>query len=454
MQIDRTERPSASGQISFEIPKIIDDKLTDELNLFYTVKKDLPIVRINLLVNSGSFFDPPHKSGLSNLLTMCIDEGAGKYNSLQLADEFEMLGAHFSVASDLDTTIVSMQVLKENFNQAIKLFASVITEPHLSEDDFNREKRKVIVRINQLKLKPDYVADISFEHFLFEKECPYSYPVSGFQKSVENIFHQDVREYYQQKFCPLNSVLIAVGDIDPKSLKEILSDEFGNWRTTPAINKPAFNLYNQKNKIFIINKPESVQTEIRIGQLSSKRSESDFFQKQIINLVFGGQFSSRLNLNLREKNGYTYGINSSFSYLKEAGYFKVSTSVAIEFTSNALKEIFSELKKIKDGISSDELDFAKSSITKRFPSNFETYRQIASNIIVKVFFNLSDDFFESYLQKVKFVTLDDVNNIAYKYFNNNELLTVLVGDSQKIIEQMDSDEFGEIEIIEFDSIFD
>jgi zinc protease len=453
MQIDRTKRPLTNGEIKFNIPSVNIYELNNGLKIFFSEKNDLPIVRMTLLVNSGSRFDPEKYKGLSNLLTMCIDEGAGNLNALQLADEFEMLGAHFSVASDSDISLVSLQVLSENFIPALKLFKSVITEPHLNKNDYHREKRKVIVRLNQVKIEPDYVADISFEHFLFGEECPYSYPVLGIEKDIENILTQNIRDYYQQKFTPLNSSLIVVGNIDSQSLNKILQEEFAGWENISTLNQPKLNLQKLPRKVLIVNKPDSVQTEIRIGHLSSKRSETDFFQKQIINLVLGGQFSSRLNLNLREKHGYTYGIHSSFSYLKEAGYFAVSTSVGNDNTANALREIFSEIKKIKDGITVDEISFAKSSMTRRFPSMFETYRQISGNISNRIIHNLPYDYFDTYVQKVNSVSLEDVNKIVGYSINPEELITVLVGDSKKLLEQISEQEFGERIVIQFDEVF-
>lgn len=453
MQINRTIQPQTSGEIKFSLPTIAFRELDNGLKIFSSEKNDLPIVRMTFIVNSGSRFDPEQSKGLSNLLTMCIDEGAGNYNALQLADEFEMLGAQFSVASDSDIGIISLQVLSENFIPALKLFKSVITQPHLNENDFNRERRKVLVRLNQVKVEPDYVADISFEHLLFGKECPYSYPVLGVEKDIENIFPQNVRDFYQQKFTPVNSALVVVGNTDSKSLDKILEEEFGSWENLSDLNQPELNLNTLPEKIFIVNKPDSVQTEIRIGHLSSKRNLDDFFHKQIVNLVLGGQFSSRLNLNLREKHGYTYGVHSRFSYFKEAAYFGVSTSVGIENTANALKEIFNEIKNIKEGITTEEIKFAKSSLTRRFPSNFETYRQISSNISSKIIHNLPDDYFETYIQKLNSVSIEAVNKIADNSINPEELLTVLVGDSKKIFEQAKGKEFGETIVIEFDDVF-
>jgi len=453
MQTDRRKRPTTSGEINFTLPPVQIYEQNNDLKIYFSEKYDLPLIRINFLVNSGSRFDPENLKGMSNLLVMCIDEGAGKYDALQLADEFEMLGAQFSVSSDPDVSVFSLQVLRENFVPALKLLGSVITEPHFNENDFNREKRKVLARLEQVKAEPDYIADISFEHILFGNKSPYSYPVLGIDSTVQKIQIESIRDLYQKKFSPLNSSVVVVGNIDWNSLQTNLNDVFGNWNGKTTIEEPLLNLKISQPKIFIINKKDAVQTEIRTGHLSTKRSEKDFFQKQILNLALGGQFSSRLNLNLREKNGYTYGVHSRFSYFKEAGYFAVSTSVDVENTTNALREIYSEINKIKEGITEDELRFAKSSLTKRFPANFESYRQIASNISSKIINNLPYDYFETYIDRVNSVSLDAVIKTTIDCIHPEELITVLVGDSKKILSQLTGDEFGETVFLDFEDVF-
>ena len=453
MQTDRKNRPAISGEINFILPTVQTYQLSNGLKIYFSEKNDLPLIRINFLVNNGSRFDPDNLKGLTNLLAMCIDEGAGKYDALQLADEFEMLGAQFSVSSDPDLSVLSLQVLRENFIPALKLLASVITEPHLKENDFNREKRKVLVRLEQVKAEPDYVADISFEYFLFGSDSPYAFPVLGIEPTVQNIQIESVRNLYQKNFSPFNASIVVVGNIDLKSLQTELDDVFGKWNGKTTIEEPLVNLKKSRRKVFIINKKDAVQTEIRTGHLSSKRSEKDFFQKQIMNLALGGQFSSRLNLNLREKSGYTYGIHSRFNYFKEAGYFEVSTSVDVENTTNALREIYSEINNIKDGITKEELEFAKSSLTKRYPANFETYRQIATNISSKIINNLPDNYFETYIERVNSVSLADVNKITLDSIHPAELTTVLVGDSNKILGQINKGEFGETVVLDYDDVF-
>ncbi|NWG28194.1 MAG: insulinase family protein [Ignavibacteriaceae bacterium] len=453
MLIDRKKRPASYGEVNFTIPSIHSFTLSNGLKIFFSEKNELPIVRVIFFVNSGSRFDPDNMKGLCNLLTMCIDEGAGNYNALQLADEFEMLGAQFSVSCDPDVSLISLQVLTENFIPALSLISDVITRPHFNDEDFRREKNKALVRLNQVKAEPDYVADVSFEYFLFGKNCPYAFPVLGTEQTIQNIQTGSVKNLYKTKFAPSNSAMIVVGSINQDSLLQQLELVFRNWNLKSPSDQTTLNVGTSSRKVFIINKPDSLQTEIRVGHLSSKRNEKDFFHKQIINLVLGGQFSSRLNLNLREKHGYTYGVHSRFHYFREAGSFEVSTSVDVENTSNALREIHSEIIKFKDGISKVELDFAKSSLTKNYPSNFETYRQIAANIFTRVLHNLPDNYFETYIEKIQSVDLEDINKITNEIFYPDELTTVLVGDGKKIFNQLNKKEFGEVMVFEFDDLF-
>ena len=453
MQINRSRRPLSSNEQIFTPPKIGTFILKNGLKILFSEKSELPIIRINFLVNNGSKFDPDDKKGLSNLLAMCIDEGAGELNALQLSEEFEMLGANFSVSCNNDVAVISLQVLKEYFIPALKIFRDVIIRPHLNEKDFEREKHKVLVRLNQSKAEPDFIADMSFEYFLFGNDSPYAFPTIGLDYTIQNIQNRSIKETCSQKFLPSESTLVIVGEFDRDKLITIIDKEFGQWNGKSSSISLTAETRKADKKIIVINKPDYVQTEIRVGQLSTPRNQKDFFQKQIINLILGGQFSSRLNLNLREKNGFTYGVHSNFNYYKEAGYFAVSTSVDLENTLNALKEIYSEIISIKSGITDEELRFAKSSLTKKFPSNFETYRQIAANISNKVLYDLPDDYFETYVEKITALTLDDINYIANNSFRLDEMISVLVGDAKIIVSRINENTFGELKVLEYDEVF-
>ena len=446
MKFDRSIIPLPSATGSFIVPEYGKFKLGNGLQIYHVKKTELPIVIVNVVINSGSKFDPLNKKGTFNLLSMCIDEGAGEFNSLELSEQFDLLGVSFSIYCNSDNIQITLQTLKENFNKAMELLAKVLIEPHLKMEDFEREKRKILTRLQQLKDDPEYLANISFESILLGNKNPYSYPVLGSEKNIEQIVNDDVNLSYRNFILPNNSFIIVTGDINKSELIETFNTNLSGWKKNSFESELRLEDKNDIHKVYIVDKKDSVQTEIRVGQHSSGRNSKDYFAKHLMNTTLGGQFTSRINLNLREKHGYTYGAGSNFSYYKDNAYFSVYTSVGIEDTYNALKEIFHELKNIQNGVSEEELNFSKSSIVRKFPSNFETYKQITSNIAGKIIFNLPDDYFKSYIENISSVSLDDVNKAAVENIFPDRMTTVLVGDKEKLLEQLKGNEFGEVEV--------
>ena len=441
--LDRSIKPEASDEISFTLPEIEKFKLENELEVYFIRKNKLPLLQFNLVVNVGSIYDPAGEKGLSNLFSMTVDEGAGDYDALTLSDEFDTLGSSFSVYCSQDNSYFILQTLKENFERSLELFGTVITKPHFNEKDFEREQRKMITRLLQLKDEPDEIADSVFERNLFGGLNPYAYQVSGYDNDVKNIQVEDVKNFFANYILPNNSVLIVVGDSNVEELKEKLNMYLKEWKPGSI---PEINITERRTdspKFFIFDKKDTVQTEIRIGHLSTKRNDGDYFSKTILNTILGGQFTSRINLNLRENKGYTYGALSRFNYYKYESYFGVSTSVGIENTGSAVNEIFNELKEIKNGVLTSELEFAKSSLIRKFPSSFETYKQIASNLTGMVIHSLPDNYFNTYIDNVKNVSLEDVNE-ASKYISPENSIVVLVGEKEKILSQLDSASTHEI----------
>jgi zinc protease len=448
MKIDRSIKPKASSELSFKVPNYKKFTLNNKLDIYFVEKRELPIVRLNVIINAGSKFDPNMKKGTSNTLTMCLDEGAGEYNALELSEQFDLLGAQFSLYSNSDTIQITLQTLKENFSKALQLVGKVLTEPHLHDEDFEREKRKIQTRLKQLSDDPDYLANTFFESLLLGENNPYSYPVLGVPNNIAEITNIDIKSWYNKFILPNNSFIVAVGNISFEEFQSNIEECFSVWEK--GNEDFQFNLKNNSDKkiLYIVDKKDSVQTEIRVGHHSGERKAGDYFSKHLLNAILGGQFTSRINLNLREKHGYTYGASSNFNYYKNAAYFDVSTSVGIENTVNALNEIFKELKNIRNGVSEDELTFAKSSVIRKFPLNFETYRQVASNFIGEFIYELPKDYFSTYIDKINSVTIDDVNKAALKNIFPDSATTVLVGDKNKLLDQLKDNNFGKVEVVD------
>ena len=440
----KRKKPAAGHKSGFNLPGIESFKLENGLPVYFVCKDTLPVMNMSLVLDAGSKYDPQNKKGLSNLLAMMVDEGAGEYNALQLSDQFEIIGANFSVSCDQDSMYLSLQALADEFERGTELFSLVVCDPHLDEKDFEREKRKITTRILQKRDDIEEIANDVFEFKLLGENNPYSSPTIGYQKDIDSITVEELREHFRSIIDPSNGFLVVVGSYDEERLKKALNKYFSRWKIKD-LNKRVINTETTFSPgLYIVNKQDSVQSEIRTGLISFGRNEYDYFSRSILNLILGGQFTSRLNLNLREKRGFTYGIHSRFVYLKSAGYFYTSTSVSSENTGPALREIFKEIKNIKEGVTSKELEFAKSSLIRKFPSGFETNRQIASNIIGQIIHSLPEDYFKKYIEKIKQVTREQVIKAAADNLIPDKLTTVVAGNKEKIIGQLKEIYPGEI----------
>jgi zinc protease len=435
MKVERKNKPYDRGQITFHLPKIKKLKAENGLQIYFVNKTELPIIQIGLFVSAGSKFDPDDKKGMSYLTSMMIDEGAGNLTALQLDEEFEQMGTILKISADHDSMALNMLSLSENFDRSLELFSKVLLEPNFRKEDFSREQKKLIDKITQLSDEPSYLASAVFEKLMFE-DNPYSFPTVGYRKHIEKISQDDLKYFHKKYFVPTNCNLIVVGNIEEKKLIQKIDKYFAPWQNENVENIIFNEPKRNKLKIFIVDKPGAAQSEIRIGHITGPRDAETFFAKILLNTILGGQFSSRINLNLREDKGYTYGANSSFSYNKLSGYFAVSTSVQSENTVPAVSEILKELKGIKKGIEKEEVEFAKSYLIKRFPSLFETYSQIATNLSSKILYSLPDDYYDTYIDKIEQTSIDDILNAAIENIFPDEMVILIVGDKKLIADDL------------------
>lgn len=423
-------KPEIKKEIKFSLDNISTHTLKNGMNLFYLRKEKLPMIRLNLVVEAGGKFDFFTNPGTARLTSQMIDEGADGLSALELSDEFDLLGTDFSISADNDFIIFSLQSITENFEKSLELFSKVILKPDFPEKEFEREKKKLLVNILQLKDDPERIAEQIFDKIIFANHY-YALPVSGYLDTVEKINLNDVKNHYSKYFKANNSFIAAAGNLTSNEIFQLIEKYFNNYSSSSEIISLPEKFEVSDNKIFMYDKSDSVQTEIRVGYVSGKRNLSDYFSKLLLNTIFGGQFNSRLNSNLRERKGYTYGISSQFNYIKNAGYFSISTSVSSENTFNAVKEILSEIENLKNGVTIEELNFAKTSLTRKFPLNFENYRQLTSNLSALAIHNLPLSYFNEYLRNLNSVTIEQVNQEAVK-LSQADMKIILVGNRKSI----------------------
>ena len=436
MFIDRSTCPQPKHNIDFNLPSIKHLIFDNKLPIFFIPKSDLPIVQLGLIINAGSKYDERGKSGTAKLTSMVVDEGAGNFTSLELDNEFETLGTIFNIDADKDSTIITMLSLSENFEKSLELLSQILKFPHFNAADFFREREKLKTQLLQLKDQPGYLARTAFEKIVF-KNSPYSNPINGDMLNIENINVSDVKTFHKNFFGVNNAELIIVGNINESTLLSYVDKYFSDWINVASSENNFIKPKEIEKNIYIIDRKEAPQTEIYIGHISGKRKSKDFYAKLLMNSILGGQFTSRINLNLREDKGYTYGAHSSFSYYKEFGKFFVSTSVKAEHTGDSIKEILDEIEKIKLEVTSNEVEFSKSFLIKRFPAQFETYSQLVHNLALLSIHSLPLNYFNNYVKNMNSLSADDVLSAARKYLHPEKMTIVLVGDKDKISKQID-----------------
>lgn len=437
---DRSITPFPGKSLTFKIPEIQKLKLSSGLDINFVRREKLPIVYTEIIIFSGSKLDPYEKKGLSYLMSLLIDEGAGEFNSLQLNEEFQKLGTILSINSNHDTIILSVLSLTEHFQRSLELLSKIILQPRFEENDFNREKKKVLDRILQLKDETSFIASSVFEKKVFDDTC-YAFSEIGNEHTVPLITQADVKDFYNNTITASNSKAILIGNIKDKEALELFNRYFGNWNDSSNNEKLFIPPERSETNCYFVHKEDSNQAEIRIGHISKKRNSNDYYAIRIMNTILGGQFSSRINHLLREVKGFTYGANSSFQYYRESGLFEVSTAVNIENTGEAILDILDELKKIRENVSLEEVEFAKSYLIKQFPSRFETYTQIAKNFESLIIHSLPEDDLKNYTSKLAGVGIEEVQSAAFNNISPDELVIIAVGDKKKIYSQL-KDAFG------------
>jgi predicted Zn-dependent peptidase len=408
---------------------------------------ELPLADFVLLVGSGSTSDPSAKTGVANLTATMLREGTTTRKSLEIADQIAFLGISLSPTSSWESSTLSLHTPTAQLDSALALFADVALHPSFPDSDFERIRKTRLTELLQLRDQGPAIANIAFPAIIYGNAHPYGAPAIGTEASVKSLTTADLRSYYQTNYAPNNATMIIVGDVTPAQIEQKISSLLGNWqrRDVPQLN------YGEPPKavtttIYLIDKPGAAQSSFRIGAVGVPRSTKDYFALTVMNTILGGSFTSRLNQNLRESRGYTYGAGSRFDMRRQAGPFLASAEIVTAKSDSALLEFMKELNGIRQSVPADELSRAKRYLQLQLPGNFETTQQIAAALVPVAQYNLPLDYYNNYVQSVEAVTQADVARVAQQYIHPGSLAIVIVGDRKTIEQALKSVNVGPIAI--------
>jgi len=436
--VDRRRLPVPGPEPAFTFPSAVKRTLANGLRL-WTVRRDhLPMVSAVALLPAGATLDPSHAHGLAALTADMLDEGSGDRSAIQMQEALARLGTDIDTEAGPDAVVLSMNLLERFLGEGLSLLADMICRPTLAEADVTRVRDLRLNRLRQIKDAPGANAEAVFSRALYGPHAYGHLPI-GTTASLERLGPAEVAAFHAAHYRPSRTTLVLVGAVDPDRAAAVASEAFGGWTSgatgTSAGPEPPLPVRRASaSRLFIVDRPGAAQTELRVGHVAVPRHTPDFHALVLMNAVLGGHFMSRINQNLRERRGFTYGARSAYDFRKQAGPFSVQTSVQTEATAEAVAEILAELNAIRGGrpADEDELTLSSATLTKGYPRNFETSAQVARGLAQLVLYELPDDTFAAFSPRVRAVDRDTVTGAAVRHLAPGDAAVVAVGDRARI----------------------
>jgi predicted Zn-dependent peptidase len=448
--IDRNKVPTLGPPPKVSLPPIVTRQLPNGLKLMIVEQHELPLADFILVVGRGGTVDPTSKEGVANLTASMLTEGTTDRTSLQIADQIAFLGIGLGSSSSWDASTVSLHTPTAQLDSALALFSDVVLRPAFPDQDFQRVKKTRLTNLIQLKDRPTAIADQAYASILYGTNHPYGHPLIGTEASITAMTSADLRSFYNANFVPNNSTLIIVGDVTPAQIEKKIDALFSGWKQGAVVPYSFGDAPKAgATTVYLIDKPGAAQSSFRIGSIGVPRSTRDYFALNVLNTILGGSFTSRLNQNLREKHGYTYGARSRFDMRQSAGPFTASAEIVAAKTDSGLVEFMNELNAIRDTVPSAELRKAKRYLQLGMPGDFETTQQIAQQLVPVALYGLPLNYYNNYVTNIEGVTQADVQRVARQYINPANLAIVVVGDRKSIEEGLKAVNAGPISIRDF-----
>ncbi len=447
----RATQPGPGPVSTLALPVPQRFTLSNGLTVLLVEQHKLPVVAASLYVLRGSEANPAQLPGLAAFTADMLDEGTTTRASLKLADDVAQIGATLTAGSSSDASSASITALRRNADAAFDLLADVVQHPAFAPAEIERLRNQRLTDLLQQNDDPRALAARVFNRAVYGPAHPYGYIELGTDSALKTITRADLEQFWKAGYVPGNTALVVSGDVTLDDLRQLAQRYFGKWSGTAAsVQLPALPAAEGR-RVIVVDKPGAPQTALRIGEVGVPRSSPDYVPLEVMNTELGGLFSSRINMNLREKHGYTYGANSRFLYRRGPGPFYVSTSVRADATAPAVREIFNELERMRaTTVSDDELALARDSFARSLPGLFETSADAVGSIGQIYVYGLPLDYYGTLPASIDKVGAADVQRVAQQYLTPERMAVVAVGDRKLIAPGLVSLKLGPVELRDFD----
>ena len=430
----RSVVPPAGPVRSFDFPPVQAEALDNGLRIRSVQVGRLPVVTAMVVLDAGEGLLDDSRGGLSVLTGDCLEGGTAKRTGVELAEALETIGAGLSVGTGWDSTTVSLSCMADRLDDAMGLLAEVLTQPTFPDDEVERIRGQRLAAIRQREMDPVAIATTASRRLTYAEGVPYGRPLGGTAESVGPFSPNAAAGFVAARYRPQGSGLVVVGDVDAGQVRSLVETHFGEWGGVTEL-RPEIDAESRTRErgIVVVDRVDAVQSEIRIGHVGQARSTPHYFPLRVLNTVLGGAFTSRLNLNLREENGFTYGVRSRFLVRRGAGPWCVSTAVGTDVTADAVHEAVTEITTlVAEGPTEEEIDAARDYLAGVFPLQLETTGQIAARIAELLIYELPDDYYAGYRDRIRSVTLEEAHEAARHCIRPDEMTVVVGGDAKEI----------------------
>ena len=454
-KLDRSKEPAAGDPMSLKLPPLQKATLSNGLKVVLAERHTAPVVNFTLMVDSGYSADPADATGTASFAQRMLEEGTPTRDSLKIGEELESLSANFNAGTSLDYSLVSLNTLKSTMDPSLEIYADLILHPAFPQKEFQRLQKERIAGIQREKVTPQPMALRVVPTLLYGKGHPYAVPFtgSGSEEAVKKMTREDLAKFHDTWFKPNNATLLVVGDTTLEEIKPKLEKLLASWkpgdvpqRTVPKVGEP------EKDVVYLIDRPGAIQSVIFGAQLAPPQNDPDAIALQLVNGIFGGKFSARINMNLREDKHWSYGVRAVLPPAKgQRPYISIS-AVQTDKTKESMVELVKEYKGIagEKPITAEELKDEQSNTTLALPGNFETVQQLSGAYGNIIQYNLPEDYYNTFTQKALALTPESANEVAKKYILPDHLIWVVVGDMSKVEAGVRELNLGEVHKIDAD----
>ena len=443
----RYQVPKAGPAPAITLPAAHSFKLANGMTVIHHHNPALPLVAAELIVRAGASVNPPSLPGLAGFTATMLDEGTATRSALQTAEDLAQLGASIGISSGPESTRISFLSLKNNFAPTLAIAADMLRHPAFPEVEVERQRASRLAEFGQMHEDASAVADLVAANVVYGSQHPFGHGELGTQASISATTRADLVAFWQRHYLPNNAALVLAGDLTQAEAQALAQASFGSWKagqlsvSAPPAPTPT------AAKLVLVPKSDASQTALQVTAAGAPRGTPDFAALEVMNAALGGLFTSRINNNLREEKGYSYGVFSHFDYRRSAGSFDIAGSVRTNATGASVAEIMKEIKAMRDTpLPAQELDNARNAQVLSLPGHFDTNEGVGASLAGLFVYDMPLDYYSTLAQQFASVTAAQVQAVARKYLVPEQLVVVAVGDRKKIEPQLKKLKLGTLEV--------